>query len=330
MVSDALGSPSARTREIPANETRRLMRVIVAVDGSAAATDAVALVEAIAWPSDSVRRVLNVIEPVFPMSGPVYRGRALVPEVDEAITAYAHDTLRGVVQRLRSSGRSVEGRVLRGRAANAIVDDACEFGADLVIVGSRGHGTIASLLLGSVSSEVVDHAPCPVLVARSRDLGRVVFATDGSPSAQAAELILSTWPIFAGLPVHVVSVADITRPWATSIAPMYGPALDAYEVDLRESEVEHERIAVDSATRLRVSAPKADAEVRAGNVAAEIIAVVEEQRADLAVLGSHGRTGMTRLLLGSVARDVLSGTTASVLIVRDRAGEAAKVGDSRS
>lgn len=305
------------------------MRVIVAFDGSAAATDAVALVEAITWPTDSVLRVVSVIEPTLMPPGPLYRSAGLAPELDEAITAYTQDTLQAVVERLRSSGQAVEGDVLRGRVASAIIDDARGFGADLLVVGSRGHGTIASLLLGSVSSEVVDHAHCPVLVARTTDLTRVVFATDGSPSAGAAELILSEWPIFAGLPIRVVSVADVVRPWTTGIAPtMYGQALDAYSAELREAKVEHERIAADTATRLHGGGRLADAEVRAGDAAAEIIAVVEQQRADLAVLGSRGRTGLTRLLLGSVARNVLSGSTASVLIVRDGAEEPPEVGAS--
>lgn len=166
-----------------------------------------------------------------------------------------------------------------------------------------------------------------MLVARTTGLTRVVFATDGSPSAQAAETILSAWPIFGGLPIRVVSVADIFRPWTIGIAPtMYGQVLDAYSAELHEARMEHERIAVDTATRLRERGREADAEVRDGDVAAEIIAVVDEQRADLAVLGSRGRTGLTRLLLGSVARNVLSGSTASVLIVREGAKEEAHIG----
>jgi nucleotide-binding universal stress UspA family protein len=307
------------------------MRVIVAFDGSAAATDAVSLVNSIAWPNDSVLRVITVIEPTLSMAGPLYRGAALAPEVDEAITAYTHDTLRSVVERLRAPGRAVEGEVLRGRVASAIIDDARDFRADLVVVGSRGHGTIATLLLGSVSSEVVDHAPCPVLVARTTDLTRVVFATDGSPSAQGAELILTDWPVFEGLPIRVVSVADIVRPWTTGIAPtLYAQVLDSFAKELRDAKIEHEGIAADTATRLREGGRVADAEVRAGDAAEEIIAVVEQQRADLAVLGSRGRTGLTRLLLGSVARNVLSGSTASVLIVRDGTEEAAQVGAAPS
>ena len=293
-----------------------------------APTEAVALAEAIPWPSDSVLRVVSVIEPIMmPISGPWDRGAALAPELDAAITEYAHETMREVVERLAVSGRSVEGLVLRGRAASAIIDAARDLRADLVIVGSRGHGTIASLLLGSVSSEVVDHAPCPVLVARGTTLSRVVFATDESPSAQAAEAILAQWAIFDGPPIRVVSVADVVRPLTTGIAPtMYRQVLDAYAADMRQAKQEHERAAADAAARLRDAGRVVEAEMRDGDAAGEIIAVAEQRDADLIVLGSRGRTGLTRLLLGSVARNVLSGSTVSVLIVRDATEDSTEIG----
>lgn len=304
------------------------MRVLLANDGSAGATQAAALVRSITWPSDLVLRVVNVIEPMLmPISGPWDRGAALAPELDAAITAYADGSMREVVEHLAATSGSLEGKVIRGRAASAIIDEARDFRADLVIVGSRGHGTIASLLLGSVSSEVVDHASCPVLVARSATLSRVVFATDESPSAEGAEAILARWPIFTGLPIRVVSVADVVRPWTTGIAPtMYGPVLDAYDAELRESKVEHQRIAANTAARLREGGRTAVAEMRDGDAAGEILAVAEQRDADLIALGSRGRTGLTRLLLGSVARNVLSGGTASVLIVRGETEEPVEVG----
>ena len=112
-------------------------------------------------------------------------------------------------------GLSVEAVVLRGRPATAIVDRARDMHADLVVVGSRGHGTIESMLLGSVSAEVVDHAPAPVLVARGRRIERIVLGWDGSSCAARAADLLRTWPIFAGSRVRVVSVADIEVPWWT-------------------------------------------------------------------------------------------------------------------
>jgi nucleotide-binding universal stress UspA family protein len=295
------------------------MHVLLAYDGSAGASQAAALAEAIEWPSNSVLRVVSVIEPILlPIAGPWDRGSTLAPELDVAITASADEAMREVVERLRATGTSVAGVVLRGRAASAIINDAHDFGADLVIVGSRGHGPIATLLLGSVSSEVVDNASCPVMVARRATLSRVVFATDESPAAQAAEAILDRWPIFASLPIRVVSVAEVVHPWTTGIAPtMYRQVLDAYAADLRDSKVEHERIAADAAARLRKAGRDADSEPRDGDAAGEIVAVADQQGADLIVLGSRGRSGLTRLVLGSVARNVVSGSTASVLIVRE-------------
>ena len=165
----------------------------------------------------------------------------------------------------------------------------------------------------------------PDVGAHAKDLE--VYATDESPSAQAAGALLSRWPIFDGLPIRVVSVADVARPWTTGIAPtMYGQVLDAYAADLRGAKKEHQRIAEDAATRLQESGREATAEMHAGDAAGEIIAVAEERGADLVVLGSRGRTGLTRLLLGSVARNVLSGSTASVLIVRDETEDSVELG----
>jgi nucleotide-binding universal stress UspA family protein len=129
---------------------------------------------------------------------------------------------------------------------------------------------------------------------------------------------LARWPIFTQLPIRVLSVAEVVHPWTTGIAPtMYGQVLDAYAAELRESKAQHQRIAADAAMRLRESGRHADSEMRDGDAALEIIAVAEERGADLIVLGSRGRTGLTRLLLGSVARNVLSGSTPSVLVVHE-------------
>lgn len=292
------------------------MRVLLAYDGSAGGAEAAALTAAISWPSDSVLRVVSVIEPILsPMPGPWDGTSVLSPDLDAAITAAADESLREVVERLRSLG-SVDGKLLRGRAASAILDHARDFRADLVIIGSRGHGGIATLLLGSVSSEVVDHAPCPVLVARNESLRAVLFATDESASAQAAEAILARWPIFASIPIRVLSVAEVVHPWTTGIAPtMYTQVLDAYASELRESRAQHQRIAADAVARLRASGRRADPETRDGDAAAEIIAEAGLRGTDLIVLGTRGRTGLTRLVLGSVARNVLSGSSASILVV---------------
>ncbi len=312
MLDGRLGLPTDHTRY-------RRMRVLIAYEGSPGAAEAVTLVQAIPWPTESRIRIVTAVEPTLvAISGPGTGGAPLTDELNATITANANEMIRDVVELLEHSGSSVDGQVVRGRAASVIIDAARDFQPDLVIMGSRGHGAIASLLLGSVSSEVVDNAHCPVLVARRPTLHDILFATDGSASAQAAEAVLARWPIFADVSIRVVSVAEVIHPWTTGIAPtMYQQALDAYAADLQELKLAQERLAADAAARLGEVGRHVGAEMRVGDAAAEIIALAGQLDTDLIVLGSRGRTGLTRLVLGSVARNVLSAGNSSVLIVRD-------------
>jgi nucleotide-binding universal stress UspA family protein len=293
------------------------MQVLIAFDSSAGAEQALALAGAIRWPGGSTLRVVTVIEPPVLYMGPQLGGGSIPPpQIDEDLTAYAREHVSEAADKLRSEGRTVEGVVLHGRPATALVEEATRSGADMVICGSRGHGQISSLLLGSVSAEVVDHAPCPVLVARNASIGRIVFATDGSEASAAAEAILTTWPIFEGMPVEVVSVADVVEPWHTGIAPtMHAQVLEAHAKDLADAKAEHARLAEETVARLHAAGREASADVRTGDAAGEIIAATEEASADLVVIGSRGRTGLARVLLGSVARNVLHGSAASVVVV---------------
>lgn len=292
------------------------MRVLIAYDGSAGAVQAIALAEGIDWPAGSVIRVVSVMEPTAIPVLPWSPGIADSQGIEKDMRAYIEADQATVVGRLSAPNRIVDAAVVLGRPASELVDQVREFAADLVIVGSRGHGAIASLLLGSVSAELVDHASCPILVARRSTLARVVFATDGSETAAAAENVLTHWPIFAELPIRVVSVADVLRPWTTGIAPtMYTQVLNAYAEDVAQAEAEHLEIATGSAQRLIDAGRRAEASMVRGDAAAEIIVVAQESGADLIVVGSRGQTGLTRVVLGSVARNVLVGSDTSVLVV---------------
>jgi nucleotide-binding universal stress UspA family protein len=300
-----------------------MMRVLIAFDGSAGATEAVALAHAVAWPPQSTLRIVSVVEPGAWISPLPRVPMTAAPVLEPELVAY-HEAERAEIADRLAPARHVETAILRGRAANAIIENAREFAADVVIVGSRGHGPIASLVLGSVSSEVVDRAHCPVLVARSTTLSQVVLATDDSPSARAAEDVIVHWPMFDGQRIAVVSVADAVRPWTSGIAPMFlRQAREVYAQDLEGATRVAERVAQDATARLEEAGRPADALVRRGDPAAEIIGFAAQQEADLIVLGSRGRSALAELVLGSVARNVLAGSGASVLIVREPAAMAA-------
>jgi nucleotide-binding universal stress UspA family protein len=298
------------------------MRVLLAIDGSDSANRARDLVAGIAWPTGTIIRVVAALQ-----EGPELAGLpwlAATPsnasEVEASLIRRLNDALETAIRDIGRPGLAVERLLLRGRPASAIVDEAREWGADLIAVGHRGLGTIETMLLGSVSAEVVDHAPCPVLVARRPEVRSVIFATDGSTCAGHAEEVLTAWPMFADLPVTVVSVADTALPWSVGMAPgLYDRVVESYTEDVDEARREGKGIADAAAVRLIEHGLIAVAEVHEGDPAATIVATAIAKGTDLVVIGTRGHTGLARLLLGSVARNVLVHAPSSVLVVREKA-----------
>ena len=296
------------------------MRVMLAFDGSSGAEAARDLVAHLRWPTGTAIALVAALE-----RGPDLFGApdfAVVPhdshEAEALLLEDLQAGLRAAAAPLRAPDRIVEPRVVRGRPASALLDEANAMHPDLIVIGSRGHGPLATVLVGSVSAEVVDHAPCPVLVARTSAAHRLIVGVDGSASAQRAIATLSTWPIFAGLSARVVAVAEPPAGWAVSIGAAFYPAW----VEVRDSTINARRgqlqqIAARACEDLARVGLTSTAELREGDPADELLHAAGEDDADLIVVGSRGLSGLTRLALGSVARKVLLHTQASVLVVRE-------------
>ena len=211
----------------------------------------------------------------------------------------------------------VETVVRRGRPATVIVEEASSFGADLVVIGAQGHSAWSEALLGSVSAEVVDHAPCPVLVARTPRLERVILSEDGSDGATRARRFLVQSGMLGLAAVRVIGVASAPAPWHSGVSPlMVEAALDAYADTIREVRDRLTTVATDSVAELAPVASEATFEIRTGDPAREIVTAASEWDASLIATGSRGLTGLRRIVLGSVARNVLHHAPCSVLIVR--------------
>lgn len=298
------------------------MRILLATDGSRAADQARDLVAALPWREGGRVRIVSVAPTRADLLGVPWTvdGQPAADRLEDEGLRVHREALE-VAEREISSARSdlvIEPVLIRGRAPSVIVDEARAMPADLIVVGHRGHGRWESMLLGSVSSEVVDHAPCPVLVARDERLGPVVFADDGSSSARMAEAVLTSWPLFTGLPVTVLTVAEEGFQYAAALAPMlYSETMSQYA----DSTEEFKRIAREeneaAAGRLREAGFEATGLIREGPAAHEIVAAARERGAGLIVVGTRGQTGLRRLILGSVARNVLLHAPCSVLVVRE-------------
>jgi nucleotide-binding universal stress UspA family protein len=295
------------------------MRILLATDGSAPAETALELARSITWPQGSTVRVVSVIEPVEAILSAAWTP-ALAADIEqqaEELLASAQVVLEHAARQLAASGMTVEREVMRGRAGSCIVEDATRFGADLIIIGSRGHGSISSMLLGSVSAEGADHAPCPVLIARAPRLTRLVLGADGSEYALAAEEWLKRWPIFGQAAIEVTSVAYLGAPWTSGLAlSAYSGSAAEYAAADRQIVIDHQQAAEAAAERLRSAGLRATARVAEGDAAQGLIRVAADDAADAIVIGTHGRTGLARLIMGSVARNVMLHAHCSVLIVR--------------
>jgi nucleotide-binding universal stress UspA family protein len=299
------------------------MRILLATDGSASSEQARALVAAVPWPAGSAIRIVSVVpnganiamdwSPDHPnvqeidrYRDPLVRSRAVALADAEADLSLAHPDVL------------VERFLLRGRAASLIVQEARDFNADLIVVGNRGHGSIESMLLGSVSAEVVNHAPCAVLVARSPELGPVVFADDGSPSARVAASVFEHLPVPRETTITVLTVADDGFPYETAVTPaLYNEAMAQYQESKGEAAREAHEVTATGAARFEQLGFRTNAVVQTGDPAMRIVTYAQEHRTGLIVLGTRGNTGLRRLLLGSVARNVLLHAPCSVLIVRE-------------
>lgn len=290
------------------------MRILLATDFSPYAGIAEKVVRKLALPADSQVRLVYAIEPITTVA--LFAPSALLT-ITDAAEAEARAQVRATAKSLERDGIEISTVVGYGRAADVIIDECAAFGPDLIIIGSRGRGGIASNLLGSVSAEVVDRAPCPVLVARKETLERVVLAEDGSASAGAGARVLAGIAPLAKLPVHVVSVVDVPFPIVLADPTGTSTAVEAYrayEASMPTLRASHAAFARERAQALELLGMKATSEQREGDAAYELILAAQEHAADCIVVGTRGQTGLRRLVLGSVARGVLFHAPCSVLI----------------
>lgn len=140
--------------------------IVVATDGSAAATAALDEAIAIAQGTGDQLAVITVWRALQGDFGLAYPSGALLNELLDAERGHAESTLEEAIDRARAAGVTVVTHLATGDPAECICVYADEIDARMIAMGSRGHGNMASLLLGSVSGAVLRKASCPVLVVR--------------------------------------------------------------------------------------------------------------------------------------------------------------------
>jgi len=190
-----------------------------------------------------------------------------------------------------------------------VVDVARRVAADLIVVGAAEGGALRRMLLGSTADAVIRKAPCPVLVVRSESAFppcRVEVPVDLSPVSASAfhqglELLSQL-----GAALTETEVLFVLNPFEVGGSGQFTPA----QIERFASEELQRFIAANNPGTL-----PGLTQVRIGYVREEILNVLKERQADLAILGTHGRSGLERLTVGSVAFGVMHQAGCNLLLI---------------
>jgi nucleotide-binding universal stress UspA family protein len=202
----------------------------------------------------------------------------------------------------------LEYRLADGHAAPEILNVADEIQTGLIVIGTHGRSGLGRLLLGSVTEQVLRGAACPVLACKqspAAKINTILFPTDVSEASEAALGVAFSLARDYHARLIVLHVAAIGPPTPYS----------AFERMLAESAAYRSEVE-DKLRHCQKPDCNADFRVEQGDAAEQIIRVAQEARCDLLVMGSHGRTGLSRLVMGSVAEKVLRNASCPVLLVK--------------
>jgi nucleotide-binding universal stress UspA family protein len=171
-VSDAVARHARCPVLVVKGQRRKLGSVLVGMDGSEDSFQAVRFLRSLALPRQTKVRLLSVVERLrYPTTAPQALHGQLVRMLKE-LEAERRGELDKVLERAAAELDDKITRVTRytptGNPAEEIVATANDFDTDLVVVGARGLGGMARVLLGSVSEKVLHHARCPVLIVKER------------------------------------------------------------------------------------------------------------------------------------------------------------------
>ena len=287
------------------------MNVLVATDGSRYGgwgLNWVATLPFVKPPRVTVLHVLDIARLRAPLlSQPVMAGteRYFQEEIQRMETRAAK-TLKEAAEELRAL--KLKGRVhkAQGAVAPTILKRAPKRDG-LLVVGSQGLDALDRFMLGSVSTDLIQHATCPVLVVKGEaaPLRRITLAIDGSEaSVKALAFVLAKFQPDRStgkggrVPIHVSVI---------HVMPFF-----KYP-ELKETG---RRLVEQSLQKLIKAGFTAEPVCQLGRPAEEIMKVAAKHRADLIVMGAKGLGAIARFLLGSVSTRVVQHSSCSVLVVR--------------
>ncbi len=291
------------------------MRILIAMDGSECSQASIQNLEDTIYPAGTEIKIVSVVDFIEPL--PVIAG------VKEKEIEAARSLVQKAAKELseHQPGVNVSWEVIDGFVTDEILKASSAWKADLIMIGSHGRHGLSEFFIGSVSHAVLLHSHCAVRIVRAskkdtaRPLQVLVGVDESKYSASIIDHILSMpWPTRTHFKcVHVMPelseriFLDPDCEFAYRMSNQYD---DLYRIQKKLLE--------DATSKLKDAYGKksASSEVLFGEPRKELIKHAKEWPADLLILGSHGKRGVEKLLLGSVSEAVATHANCSVEITR--------------
>ncbi len=291
--------------------------ILVPLDGSGLSESILPFAAGIAERADAAMLLVTAIQPVG-----VWDSTATAINWESEEKA-ASDYITAVQERVAAQGRKVRALALRGDAAQVILEAAEKEKAGLIAMTTHGRSGVMRWLLGSVADRVVQHSKIPVMLIRADDdrpipspvVERILVPLDGSDVAAGILPFVKEYAKLFGASLvlyHALSPVGAYPGFETANAQIVGELLE----DMQKS----------AAAMLAAAAKKLEGEgfpcetvVSLSPVADGILAAAEQSGSGLIAIGTHGRSGLNRAVLGSVANAVLRRSTLPCLLIRPAA-----------
>jgi nucleotide-binding universal stress UspA family protein len=310
--------------------------LLVPLDGSSFGEHALPLALALARRCGAELHLVNVMQPLASIYSetPLFVDDTLELRLREHQRARQQTYLDGVVDRLRAAGlRTVRTAVMEGDVAGCIREQAAGVAADLVVMTTHGRGPLGRFWLGSVADTLIRHLPVPLLLtrpaegepdlAREPELRRLLLPLDGTP---LAEQMLGPAGDLAAVMKAEVTLLRVVKPVLPLTYPVEESTLSHMARNLiDQTQRVQDQLRRDAEDYLERTAGKLrerglEVKVRVEAEESPALAVLAHAGShDAVALETHGRRGLSRLLLGSVADKVIRAASVPVLVHRPSA-----------
>ena len=233
------------------------------------------------------------------------------------------DYIKGIANGFQGDNIKAEPIIRYGNAADKILDFAVEKKIDLIIMATHGRSGITRWWMGSVAEKVISEATSPVLLVRSKRpsktgaagklhfLHKILAPLDGSDIGESALPYVETLAINSQASVDLLQI--VSPPSTVESSLLGGPDWRNFIKAMHDAG---ENYLKSINSRLSDNGVKSTYEVVTGDPADKIVEYAEDKRISLIAMSTHGRTGLARWVLGSVADKVLHGARIPILLVR--------------